>query len=582
MEDVNSNTPNNDPFIAPDTPMLAAILEQINTLDVSETRRRDMRSAITSLCRVINRRPEEVPANINWIYIRLRRIHPVKAGISVKRFKNIKSDVLKVLELCGCSRERSDWLRAPSPKWQSLLDGIPDKHDRWKLTQLAQYCSALDIAPQDVANEHVAGLLTAIEQHTFVDKPAPKISAAVRVWNRLRSSVESWPPQMLKAPRKREPWTAPLDQFPKPFQGDIERWMTRLGNPDPMDADGPLKPLRPTTLKHRRFQIQEMASALVRSGRNMEDIQSLADLVELTAFKDGLRYMMSRFDDKPTEAIHGLAMGLKAIATYHVKVNEEHLAELRRICQRLNLEADGLREKNRLRLEQLEDDQNLARLLNLPAKLVRLSKKAGLHPHTAALMVQVALAIEIFFYAPMRIGNLASLSLERHLRPLEVKRKRCTIIAIPGHEVKNGKDLHFELGDESTSLLEQYKNEARPILLRTPSEYLFPAQNGGPRNPSSLSRLITKTILEHTGLYINAHLFRSIAGKIHSMVQPGDFVTLSHVIGDSLKTAMKSYAQFEQKNSLRHYQHSVDEARRRLKPDVNKPKGKAGKKDKAA
>jgi hypothetical protein len=77
-------------------------------------------------------------------------------------------------------------------------------------------------------------------------------------------------------------------------------------------------------------------------------------------------------------------------------------------------------------------------------------------------------------------------------------------------------------------------------------------------------------ILEHTGLTINAHLFRSIAGKIHSLAAPGDFVTLSHVIGDSLKTAMKSYAQFEQKNSLEHYQRSVDKARSQLLPDKTK------------
>ena len=91
--------------------------------------------------------PEEVPANINWIRLRLGRIHPAQHDMSNKRFANIKADVLKALTLTGCSRRRSDWLRAPSASWQQLLYRVPDRHDRWKLFKLAQYCSALEIEP---------------------------------------------------------------------------------------------------------------------------------------------------------------------------------------------------------------------------------------------------------------------------------------------------------------------------------------------------------------------------------------------------------------------------------------------------
>jgi DNA invertase Pin-like site-specific DNA recombinase len=74
--------------------------------------------------------------------------------------------------------------------------------------------------------------------------------------------------------------------------------------------------------------------------------------------------------------------------------------------------------------------------------------------------------------------------------------------------------------------------------------------------------LIKGTILEHTGLTINAHLFRSIAGKIHSLIQPGDVTTLSHVLNNSLRTAMKAYAQFERRSALEHYQNSLAIARK--------------------
>jgi hypothetical protein len=174
----------------------------------------------------------------------------------------------------------------------------------------------------------------------------------------------------------------------------------------------------------------------------------------------------------------------------------------------------------------------------------------------------------------MRVKTLASLSLERHIRFIGKGRQRKALIEVPGHEVKNKRDLHYELGAASTKLLDFYIQTWRPVLLRQPSAYLFPAQNGDHKRKEHLSKLIKGTILEYTGLVINAHLFRSIAAKVHAMAAPGDFVTLSHVLHNTLKTAMKAYAQFEHASSIRHYKNSVDKARKNL----ILPKAKKGKK----
>ena len=173
-------------------------------------------------------------------------------------------------------------------------------------------------------------------------------------------------------------------------------------------------------------------------------------------------------------------MGLQAIAAHHVQVGEEHLAEIKGIVKRLGRDADGLREKNRQRLLQLEDPHNMAKLLHLPAALVAKSNKLKAQkPRKAALMVQAALAIEILLNTPMRVGNLASLHLDRHLRPLGRGRKRVTHVHIPADEVKNEKALDYEWGPDLTALLELYLTEARPVLMKEPSDYLFPAMDGG-------------------------------------------------------------------------------------------------------
>ncbi|MBW0158424.1 tyrosine-type recombinase/integrase [Sedimentimonas flavescens] len=557
--------PSENPFVSPESLMMSQVLTKLDELQIPAMRCRDLKSAVRSVCRLIDRAPEEVPANINWVQIRLRRIHPVQAGISEKRLKNIRSDVLKALELCGASRARADWLREPSTEWAHLLESVPTKPDAWKLTQLAQFCTALGVQPDAVEDAHIAGLLAALTRETFTDKPEAKVGAIVSVWNRLHKTLPDWPSPPLTYPRQREPWTFPLERFPESFQTDVERWIDRLANPDPLSGDGPARPLRPASIERWRFMIREMASAIVRGASiSMEEMHDLGCLVDLDRIKAGLRFLLDRFGGKPTEAIHGLAIGMKSLAKYHVKVDTEHLEALAGLCKRLNLDVDGLRAKNQARLEQLEDEENLALLLDLPRQLRKRVEGRDLREHRHALMIQAALCIEILLHAPMRMGNLSRLSLERHIRRARVKGEACLLITIPGAEVKNNRDLSFELTGDALELFDLYMSQHRPVLLQEPSEFLFPARDGSPKRVHALSALIKKTIHEQTGLDIHPHLFRSIAGKIHCMIHPGDFATLGHAIGDTLQTAMKAYAQFEQKNAVKHYQASVTAARQQL------------------
>ena len=565
MTNGTSQKANISPFVSGQSRMLDSVIAQLSDMDgLAATKRRDLKSALNSMARMIGRSPAEIPANINWLHVRVRKISPAQQNITKKRLANIKSDALKALELTGCSRKRSDWLAPVSQGWSEMLGRIANKHDLWKLTQLAQFCSALTVEPGQITDGHLLELLAALTDASFINRPEHVVANAIKTWNRLKGEVSCWPNVVLSPlPRKKEPWTFPIETFPDSFQSDVDAWLERLRNPDLFDASGPSKPLRPKTIAHRRFQIQEAASALVRSGKPITEVTDLATLVEMDNLKSALRWMMGRFDDKPTEAIKGVAVCLQAIAKHHVGIDEAHLNDIRRIVKRLGYDADGLREKNRQRLLQLEDSDNLAKLLHLPSVLVvKAERLFATKPRKAALLVQAALAIEILLNAPMRVGNLASLNLERHLKPIKVKREYRTHIHIPAHAVKNDVALDYELGTDATVMLNYYLAKARPVLMKESSDFLFPAMDGGPKISNGLSNLIKATILEHTGLTINAHLFRSIAGKIHSLVQPGDITTLSHVLNNSLRTAMKAYAQFERRSALEHYQNSLAVARR--------------------
>ena len=176
------------------------------------------------------------------MHIRLRRVQPAAHDISKRGFTNIKADVLKALALSECSRERSAWQHKPSPEWTALLEMITDKHDLWKLSQLAQYCSAVKISPNDVADEHDTAFTEILKEETVADKPDRIAVYAVKTWNRLRKELPGWPDITLSPPpQPREPWTIPLNTFPTSFQEEVAQRFDRLKNPDPLDQGHILK-----------------------------------------------------------------------------------------------------------------------------------------------------------------------------------------------------------------------------------------------------------------------------------------------------------------------------------------------------
>jgi len=307
-----------------------------------------------------------------------------------------------------------------------------------------------------------------------------------------------------------------------------------------------------------------MASAVALSGVPVEEIVDLASIVQYDRFKNAIRFLIKRFGGKITGNIASIAAGIKSIAKYHVKLPPTEMEALQELCKRIGGGVERKESKNKVRLEQLEDEANLALLLKLPQRLTQIAAKGDLSERRRALLVQAALAIEILLHAPMRVGNLSQINIDRHIRRVTVKGRDCLLISIPGDEVKNGRDLAYELTNEAVKLYELYLGQHRPTLVVAQSDYLFPAQDGGPKRAHTLSSLISDTIKAETGLIIHAHLFRSIAGKIHLMINPGDFGTVSHAIGDSLATTMKVYARHEQTNAVRYYQASVEAVRSQL------------------
>jgi integrase len=259
-----------------------------------------------------------------------------------------------------------------------------------------------------------------------------------------------------------------------------------------------------------------------------------------------------------------MAGHLVAIAKYHVRVDDKELEQLRTLKARLVVESPGLTEKNKARLAQFEDTRNVDRLLALPVHLLGRAKISKRASSRVALGVMYAVAIELLLACPIRVGNLARLNIETHFRWYGQGRSQRLAMVIPGSEVKNKEPIEVDLPQESMRLVKTYLADWRPLVSDAPGDWLFPARGGGHRLPSHLSQEMSRVIFKHTGLLVNAHLFRHLAGMLYLIENPGEYETVRRLLGHrKMTTTTTFYAPLENKQAVKRYDEVVLSKRRR-------------------
>jgi hypothetical protein len=144
----------------------------------------------------------------------------------------------------------------------------------------------------------------------------------------------------------------------------------------------------------------------VLRGRNPATITGLNNLVEIDAYKEGLRFFVERSGGKSTTAIVDLAGSLKAVARHHLRLDQNHLDRLAAINRRLSVGPRALTEKNRGRLRQFDDPDNVAALIDLPHKLIGIASRKR-NPRAGALLAQIAVDIAIMIMSPHTTRQLA-------------------------------------------------------------------------------------------------------------------------------------------------------------------------------
>jgi integrase len=428
--------------------------------------------------------------------------------------------------------------------------------------RFVHFLNRLGVEPGEVSDEHARAYLEAVALNEISRSPDVACRAGVNAWNLAVERIPGWPRRTLALPSRAKRIALPLSRFPMGFRDDLERYLERLAHPDPLDPEGDTRPMRPDTVRQVRLVIVRFASVLVHAGLEIEELDSLAPLVDPAHAERGLRWMLARNENRTSVGIAGTASVLRGIGRRHLRLEPERQAAIDRLARRLAVPTQkGMTAKNRERLRPLEDPETLRRLLLLPERLVARADAGGRTPYRAALDREVAAAVAILLACPVRLKNLAAIHLERSLdRPGDGR----VFLTFRADEVKNARALEFELPAQVVSIVERHLATRSPLLCPHGTAWLFPKRDGGkPINRSQLGAAISRVIRRELGLEMNPHLFRHLAAMVWLNARPGAYEAARRLLGHAeLSSTLNAYAGFEAGTATRLFAEILDAARR--------------------
>ncbi|MDP6788879.1 MAG: site-specific integrase, partial [Rhodospirillales bacterium] len=301
-----------------------------------------------------------------------------------------------------------------------------------------------------------------------------------------------------------------------------------------------------------RGHIRRYLSALHHSGFDVSAITGLEEMVAFETFKQAMRWFWERNGQKTSCSIGEVAWTMRCIAVKHLACDEEMTASYKEALATLRLRKPGLSPKNRAALQQFDDRAVTGRFLGLPDLLWRLAEKE--RGKKAQLRIQSAVAIEILIFAPLRIDNLVTLRLDRHLAWIDDRLH----INLPAGEVKNRTDLHYVLPRGTTERVRVYIDNWRSLFLPAANPHLFPGCNNKAKDVSCLRRQITRTLFDHTGIRLTPHMFRHVAAKLLLDARPGHYEVVRKVLGHkNLATTYEHYAGAETQAAVELYDNVI-------------------------
>jgi integrase len=536
-----------------DTPALietsfADAITIISTADeLPKQTRRHWTTSLRQIAKALDKPLDVIPARYSAVRADLAQLHHVPADVTAKTMQNHKSNAKSALLWLAREKGIPEHGAPLLPEWQTLRVQIRDALVRSRLSSLMRFCSANNIMPMAV-DEAVVDRF--IAYRIQIGKPADTAfrRLVAKAWNANMATIPGWPSRRLGAPPVKPAVEVAWEEFPEGLRRDVDRYLEGLNRIRRSRTGQRIRPLKPSTIRTRRAELQAAARMAVKVGAPIETLTSLSALIAPKVVEKVLDAYWAHNGERPKLFTIDLAGRFLAIAKETKCRDEkdcERLDEMRRALDEQRPE--GLTEKNLKVIRQVLTAGVWTRVVKLPLQMMAFARLQQRHaPARAAVTAQLAVAIAILTFAPVRLANLAAIKLGFNLIKPGGPDSNYWLV-FPDYDVKNRVKLEYPLEQHLTRLVDEYVHDFRPTLLRGRNEdWLFPGQRRGGKGKVSFSGQITKRIHKATGLRVTVHQFRHAAGAIILQRHPGNYELVRRVLGHrNVQTTVNAYIGLE-------------------------------------
>jgi len=527
-------------------PSIVDALKAIETAaDLPTSKRTHWACSVRPTCVYLNRPPDIVPARWSAIKNAVHNLHAARVGANHKTLANHKANCRAAL-LWFAQEKNLPKTGAPlMPAWAALMGKITDPNHRKRLSGLVRYCSAANIAPEDVDEEVLDKYMRYRGETTRLatNKAARRVIA--RAWNASVEKIKEWPRQRLTEPSVKLLTESAWESFPQGIREEIERYLAAFKKIRRGASGKRIRPCKESTINTRRRELQAFARMAVRLGHPVESLTSLEVLLDPNLVDEVLNaYWDASGKEEPCVYTIDLAWKLLSVARETKCLPDEDLARLDEIRAAMeDHRRGGLTEKNLKVIRAVLTGRVWDEVVQLPLALMaeaRLLRHQA--PVKAAVTAQIATAIAILTFAPIRLGNLIQIRLNENLiKPGSLGDPYWLVF--PRYDVKNRVRLEFKLVPQLCEIIDEYIHDYRSVLLRgSNAPCLFPGETGGVKTSRTLSLQITDRIEKGCGLRMTAHQFRHAAAATFLKDHPAEYEIVRQLLGHrNIQTTMNFY-----------------------------------------
>lgn len=537
----------------PTNATLAQVLDQLEAdTTLPDPRKRDLISAINRISRYLARPPEDITVLPQHLRQLLARLHPAQLGITSRSLANVKSSLQAAMTHTG--HLPTSARRPQSRAWTEFLSKATAHHQVLGISRFVNFCCVRRIEPQHVTDGTMALFRDHLDARLLTKDPTALCAEMITTWNCIARQQPIAHARLQQNQRARHKCPS-LTTYPQALQDELQTYLDRLSHADLFAEGGPDKPLKPMSLRNISACVRQYLAALSEAGHDPAQFVSLKAVVTAENIKTAAQTIHARSSSKHVRfTIYNIIAVLISIARHHLHLPETELLRIKKLKGQTKPDSTGMTTKNRARLDQFADFQNVIRLIGLPEVLMA-AAISNSEMKTAPLRAMYAAAITILLSCPMRIKNLASLDIDKHLQTHGQGAGLRYSVRIADNEVKNHNHIEAQLNAKNSRLLHQYIMQWRHQLTPVASTALFPNRGAGvARQSSNLGQNLTDEIYRQTGIRMNPHLFRHFAAYLYLKERPGDFETVRRMLHHKkLETTMTFYAELSNKWAHEHY-----------------------------